>query len=155
MSLWYCGFTRSGGLLFFWIKVNFDASLRILMFLCAVLRFSDPPLRPSIMLSFSDGHKKIRMHVDVVEIPQRLPVNCWLFWQRMSEFYRMQCTYLIDRAMYSTVLSTVVYLTNFLSLIDVCVVCSSLSLPVFAILFKSVKSVCLILKQTPLNPDIV
>ena len=113
---------------FFWIKVNFDASLRILMFLCAVLRFSDPPLRPSIMLSFSDGHKKIRMHVDVVEIPQRLPVNCWLFWQRMSEFYRMQCTYLIDRAMYSTVLSTEGYLTNFLSLIDVCVVCWSLSL---------------------------
>ena len=31
--------------------------------------------------------------------------------------------YLIDRAMYSTVLSTVVYLTNFLSLIDICVVC--------------------------------
>ena len=26
---------------------------------------------------------------------------------------------------------------------------------VFAILFKSVKSVCLILKHTPLNPDIV
>ena len=45
------------------------------MFLCAVLRFSDPPLRPSIMLSFSDGHKKIRMHVDVVEIRQTLPVN--------------------------------------------------------------------------------
>ena len=45
------------------------------MFLCAVLRFSDPPLRPSIMLSFSDGHKKIRMHVDVVEIPQTLPVS--------------------------------------------------------------------------------
>ena len=46
------------------------------MFLCAVLRFLDPPLRPSIILSFSDGHKKIRMDVDVVEIPQRLPVNC-------------------------------------------------------------------------------
>ena len=152
MSLWYCGFTRSGGLLFFWIKVNFDASLRILMFLFAVLRFLDPPLRPSIILSFSDGHKKIRMHVDVVEIPQRLPVNCWLFWQRMSEFYRMQC-FVLDRS------SNVQYSTEYSSVFNQFPfsqrrLCGLLKL-VFAILFKSVKSVCLILKHTPLNPDIV